>query len=366
MKKTFFVFFLLTLGFTLLSDISFSAEFGYVPVPDKELSVLQDASREQESELIPDNSTKKKKDPRTLKEKTRAKLHLPPSKKIYYHNIDKSSQPITMDDYYKLSAEKKRKDFVIPQPSFDEETDIILPDPKFKVIRFNTPPGQRNIDMSSVISQNVVHSPGILSPDKTKMVFTKSFFFKQYSQIGSGVYVVNVDSPSDPYEILSETNIMQSDIKPIFTSGLEDILKNRFVTLFPLDWSKDSQKIAFKEKTGSVYDGTWQTSVIIYDFKTKSWKRLDAVREAVLYWWRLNRQIDLKDYLWDIYPVGWDKDNPDRFVVYAYAFTYEKPFFLGTWSIDFDGEKSSLISVDSTSVTIDLNGFGLKEVRLQN
>ena len=34
-------------------------------------------------------------------------------------------------------------------------------------------------------------------------------------------------------------------------------------------------------------------------------------------------------------------------------------------SIDYNEEKSQLISIDSTNVEIDLNGFGLKEVKLE-
>ena len=62
-------------------------------------------------------------------------------------------------------------------------------------------------------------------------------------------------------------------------------------------------QIAFKEKIGSNADDTWQTNLIVYDFTSKNWKRLTAVREAVIYWWRQNKQIELKDYMWDIFPV---------------------------------------------------------------
>ena len=93
---------------------------------------------------------------------------------------------------------------------------------------------------------------------------------------------------------------------------------------------------------------------------------MTAIREAILYWWRQNKQIELNNYMWDIYPIGWDKNNPDRLVVYAYAFTKDNPLFLGTWSIDYNEEKSKLMSIDSTNVEIDLNGFGLKEIKLEN
>ena len=196
------------------------------------------------------------------------------------------------------------------------------------------------------------------------MVYTKCFFYPRFSQTASAAYFIPIANPDDAYEVLYSTNVMQGNVNPIVSVGMDDFVDYRFVSLFPVDWSKDSSKIAFKEKIGSNLEETWQTNVIIYDFKSKSWKRLTAVREAIIYWWRENKNIDLKDYLWDIFPVGWDKNNPERLVVYAYAFTQDRPLFLGTWSIDYNEEKSMLVSIDSTSVQIDLNGFGLKEIKL--
>lgn len=314
-----------------------------------------------------EKTVEKPKDPRTLNEKIRAKLHLPPTKKIYYHNIDRSNFPVTMDDYFALSAEKKRNDFEIPQPSFEQNGDVILPDPHYRVIRYNSPPGQRNIDLTQLVSQRVASSPGILSPDKAKMVYTKSFFYPRSMQTASAAYYIPVNnSISDAYDALYLTNVMQGNPQSIFSVGMDSFKRFRYVTLFPIDWSKDSSKIAFKEQIGSNIHETWITNVIIYDFNSMSWKRLTAVREAIIYWWRQNKQIEINDYLWDIFPIGWDKSNPDRLIVYAYAFTKDNPLFLGTWSIDYNEEKSMLVSIDSTDIQIDLNGFGLKEIKMEN
>ena len=317
--------------------------------------------------LNPDDFKKeeKVKDPRTFSERFRAKFNLPPTKKIYLHNIDKSGQPITMDDYYKLAIDKKRKDFIVPTPVFNQEEDIILPNPQFRVIRYNTPPGQRNIDLRKIVANNKANSPGILSPDKTKMVYTQSVFLRMFSQTASHAYYIPVANPNDAYDVLFNTNVVQQQMDPILSVGFEEIQQNQFKTLFPIDWSKDSRKIAFKEKVGSNIEQTWQTNVVVYDFETKRVKRLTAVREAIVYHWR-SKDIDLKNYMWDIFPVGWDKNNPDRMIVYAYAFTTGQPMFLGTWSIDSNENKSELISIDSTQVEIDLNGYGLKEIKLEH
>ncbi len=307
----------------------------------------------------------KPKDPRTLNEKVRAKLHLPPTKKLYYHHIDRSHMPVTQDDYIEFAQDKKRKDFEIPEPDFTMSAEIIAPDPHFRVVSYNAPPGQRNIDLTKVVALRTVSSPGILSPDKKRMVYTKCFFYPKFNQTSSSAYVINTDG-GDAYEVLYKTNVMQGDVNPIVSVGMDYLQQYQFKTLFPIDFSKDSEKIAFKEKVGSNVYETWQTNIIVYDFKTKEWKRLTAVREAIIYWWRQNKQIDLKDYMWDIFPIGWDKNNPDRIIVYAYAFTKEQPLFLGTWSIDYDEQKSGLVSLTSTDAQIDLNGFGLKEIKYEH
>ncbi|MBQ3641305.1 hypothetical protein II906_05215 [bacterium] len=358
MKKLIFALFAVCL---IVIPVFAKIEFKKAPPPDP--LYLSSPVRDYEEEQA--QVVEKEKDPRTLNEKIRAKLHLPPTKKVYYHNIDKSGQPITMDEYYALAAEKLRKDFVIPEPEFEQEEGFDLPDPHFRVIRYNTPPGQRNLDTTKLVSEHKANSAGILSPDKSKMVYTQSVFFPMYAQTASSAYFIPIDKEQDAYDILYKVNAVQQEMKPIVTVGMEGFLKNQFKTLFPIDWSKDSTKIAFKEKVGSNLFDVWQTNVIIYDFNTGKWKRLTAVREAIIYYWR-KQNIDLKDYLWDIYPVGWDKNEPDNLVVYAYAFTDTRPLFLGTWSIDFIEEKSKLISPSATSVQIDLNGFGLKEIKWEH
>lgn len=353
-NKILFAFVLLFFALPVMAKI----EFKSAP-PDPLYLYSEPLDSEQVQPVV------KEKDPRTISERFRAKFNLPPTKKIYLHNIDKSNQPITMDDYYKLAIEKKRKDFVVPEPVFIAEEGMVMPDPHYRVIRYNTPPGQRNIDLTKIVKYRKANAPGILSPDKTKIVYTQGVFYPQFAQTASYAYVINVKNPNDAYDVLYNSNVIQQEMTPIISVGNEELQRHQFKTLFPLDWSKDSSKIAFKEKIGSNLAQTWLTNVVIYDFNTKKTKRLTAVREAIIYYWR-NKQIDLKDYMWDIYPIGWDKNNPDRLIVYAYAFTLDQPLFLGTWSIDFDEEKSELVSIDTTKVEIDLNGFGLKEIKLEH
>lgn len=319
--------------------------------------------KQKEAEKAAKKAEKKaKKIEKKKKQKKRPWIH----ERTFLDEIDMSAQPSTQEDYLKMATDKKRKDFEIPKPVFETSNDIILPNPKFRVIRYNTPPGQRNIDLTKLVSQRRVSSPAILSPDKTKIVYTQASFMPQYKQTMSAAYLIPIKQANDAYEILYNVNAIQQNMTPFLTVGMDEVLDFQFKTLYPIDWSKDSMKIAFKEKIGSNLSETWKTNVIIYDFKTQRHKRLTAVREAIIYWWRQNKQIELNNYMWDIFPVGWDKNAPDRIIVYAYAFTKSKPFFLGTWSIDYEEGKSKLESIDSTNIEIDLNGYGLKQIKLEN
>jgi hypothetical protein len=131
-----------------------------------------------------------------------------------------------------------------------------------------------------------------------------------------------------------------------------------FRTLTPVDFSEDGSKILAKEKIGSREDGIWETRVFVYDFNSKVSYDLVEVRDAIVYFWTEYMNVNLEDKRWDIYPIGFDKDDADRIVVQAYAFTGEKPIFLGTWSIDYWGSQSRVISFDKNfTPQVSINGY---------
>ena len=319
------------------------------------------------SEVIDMDVIEQKKLEKQQKKEAKKKRKKP--KKLKRWQIDKAKMPLTTDEYEQMAQETLRTDFEIPEPDFKQRnSEFILPDPMFRVISYNTPPGQRNIDITQLAKNRTASSPAILSPDKTKMVYTKSFFYPQTLQTASAAYLIPLKKTrafQDAFDLLYKTNIVQGSTEPIFTVGSEYLQRYKFVTLFPLDFSKDSKKLAFKEKIGSNMAGTWVTNIVVYDFNTKTYKRLTAIREAIVYYWR-QKNIELKDYRWDIYPIGWDANNPNRIIVYAYGYTSDKPLFLGTWSIDSNENRSELVSLDSTDASIDLNGFGLLELKMQH
>ena len=168
--------------------------------------------------------------------------------------------------------------------------------------------------------------------------------------------------------ILMQTHIKDQIKTPILSSGTEEMDYGVQRTLTVVDWSQDSKKILIKEKVSKDGDGIWQTNMWVYDFETNQAKRLDEVRQALEYYWKKDRLVDLYYYRFDIYPLGWDARHPDRVLLYAYGYTKESsapPKFLGTWSIDYKGEKSQLISMQKTEYILQANGYCLKTKNLE-
>ena len=66
--------------------------------------------------------------------------------------------------------------------------------------------------------------------------------------------------------------------------------------------------------------------------------------------------------MWDLYPIGWDKYNKDRIIVYAYAYgeKHVGAKFLGAWSIDYKNQRSELMSETAVGFEVSTNGYCLQ------
>lgn len=282
------------------------------------------------------------------------------SKKIYFEDV-KNNAPKTFDEYISMSKEIRREDIKLPEPKYDRDTDKIdFPDPKVQIKKYNVPPGTQDIDLTMLVKQRKVNSIGAISPDHTRMVYSSVYYYPTENQTSSDMYAINLDSSLPLETVLKTANPLNQDYDPILTAGTDDLMRNSIKSLVLVDWSADGKKVAVKEKIGSNRAGIWKTSLLVYDFEKQQGKDLNELREAIRYWWKNNKNLDLIDYMWDIYPVGWDAVNPDRIIVYAFAFSTKRPKFLGTWSIDANGDISQLLSLDRTDFAISTNGLKLK------
>ena len=97
----------------------------------------------------------------------------------------------------------------------------------------------------------------------------------------------------------------------------------------------------------------------MYDFSVKNSYSLVEVRDAIIYYWKENKGLDLEDKRWDVTPLGFAANNPDWVIVTAEAYTGSSPVNLGTWVVNTQGERSRIVSMQPSSVNVSMNGFKL-------
>lgn len=271
-----------------------------------------------------------------------------------------NNMPKTMEEYKREAQKQAEKNKQIPAPQVEKDEKIVdIPDPQITLQKYNNPPGQVDIDLSNLKKKRKVNSIGVASPNYDLLAYTSVFYYPASKTVSSELYVLPLDESEPVKERIANANI-KDGITSIYKTGMDSLTVDLQRTLTIVDWSADGKRIALKEKIASIEDGMWKTNLLVYDFTTKKMKDLPEVREAIKYYWLNKEKLDLNEVRWDIYPMGWDSLNPDRIIVFAYAYTGEKPKYLGAWSIDYEGDRTKQMSLTDTSFEVAQNGSCLK------
>lgn len=271
-----------------------------------------------------------------------------------------NNMPKTMEEYKREAQKQAEKNKQIPAPQVEKDEKIVdIPEPQITLQKYNNPPGQVDIDLSNLKKKRKVNSIGVASPNYDLLAYTSVFYYPASKTVSSELYVLPLDESEPVKERIANANI-KDGITSIYKTGMDSLTVDLQRTLTIVDWSADGKRIALKEKIASIEDGMWKTNLLVYDFTTKKMKDLPEVREAIKYYWLNKEKLDLNEVRWDIYPMGWDSLNPDRIIVFAYAYTGEKPKYLGAWSIDYEGDRTKQMSLTDTSFEVAQNGSCLK------
>ena len=269
--------------------------------------------------------------------------------------------PKTVEEYKEMSKDIKRHERLVSTPKVVRDDKIVrLPEPRFILAKYNTPPGTKNIDLRNLRDARYLNSIGIMSPNKDKMVYTVVYYTGYHDKISSEIYVLDLDTNKPPKARLKEVSLLNNTPVKLIDSAIKEEYPTLFKTLTVVDWSEDGQKLAIKERVGSSSFGIWQTNLWVYDLEANTTKQLVEVRDSVKYWLKKNKNITIDDYRWDILPLGWSKDNPDRIIVCAYGIEKKGTQFLGLYSVDYKGIQSEFMSATPMSVDISANGLYLK------
>lgn len=281
------------------------------------------------------------------------------------HPAPVNNMPKTMQDYYREVNKAAAKNNEIPSPHFEKDSKLVdLPDPSIVLRKYNNPPGMVEINLNYLKKKRKINSIGVVSPQFDKMVYSTVFYYPSTKTAGSELYLMNLDTTKPLQDRIEYAHVNQGR-NIIHRSQMEALDLDIQKTLTVVDWSSDGKRIAVKEKISYTPEGLWRTNLLVYDLETGKIKDLTEVREAIQYYWREKENLNLKNYRWDIYPVGWDSLNPERLVVFAYAATGEKPKYLGAWSVDYWGDRAMLMSLKNTNFEISQNGSCLR-TEIQN
>ena len=272
--------------------------------------------------------------------------------------------PKTVEEYKQMSKDIKRADRKVGAPTLKQDEKLVkVPEPRYLFSKYNNPPGTQNIDLRNLIQERQVNSIGVASPQKDKLAFTTVYYVGYNDKVSSEVFYIDLDTTKTPKNRIKSASILNKNSIKLLDSAIKEEYPTLFKTLTVVDWSEDGSKLAIKERVGSSTFGLWQTNLWVYDFEDNSTKQLVEVRDAVKYWWKENKNVNIDEYRWDIIPIGWDSVNPDRIVVCAYAFTNKKTtMFLGLYSVDSKGQNSQLLSDKPMKVGVSSNGLILKAV----
>lgn len=267
---------------------------------------------------------------------------------------------MTVEEYEELSKyqDKSKKELDIPKVQTPSDFKYV-PHPTYKIVKYNSPAGSTELRLGKrLYSQRQINAQGIVAPDFSMLVYPAIYYYTDSASVAADVFVIPLYGQDQPLEKILKANIMHRIPEPILSTDKSISDYAAFRSLTPVDFSTDGKKILIKEKIGSREDGIWQTSIFVYDFANKTDYKLDEVRDAIVYFWKEYMNLNLNDYRWDIFPLGFLKSQPDRVAVQAIAYTGETPVFLGTWSIDTKGNQSRVVTFQkNVEPLISANGY---------
>ena len=298
---------------------------------------------------------------------------------IYLNEVDKvdekekyekSRMPksgyMTVEEYEALSRGKSKKeinDEILDKANMPKDENMVyIPQKKFKLVKYNDPVGSPELTLPRKLNfDRQINAQGIVSGDFTKLVYPAVYYYAQSDCTSCDLFLINLDSSLSDIEKVKKANIVNREEKPLISTSKDIDTKFIFRTLTPIDFSSDNTKLVVKEKIGHRHDGIWKTDLWVYNFETKEAKKLPQIRDAIVNYWAMAGGVDFDEKRWDIYPMGFDANNENRIVLCAYAYTGDVPKFLGTWSIDINGENAKLESLSGSSFPVSIVGYRLAQ-----
>lgn len=281
----------------------------------------------------------------------------------YEKSLLPESGYMTVEEYEAKSRAKTKADIKVEEAQIPKDSHMVyVPQKTFKLVKYNDPIGSPELSLPRKLNfDRQINAQGIISGDKTMLVYPAVYYYAETDCTSCDLFLIKLDPALTDTEKAMRANIIQKDEKPLISTDKDIDTKFIFRTLTPIDFSSDNKKLVVKEKVGHRHDGIWRTDLWVYDFEKKQATKYPQVRDAIINYWAEKEGIDFDEKRWDIYPLGFDAEDDDRVIISAYAYTGDVPKFLGTWSVDVNGNIVKPEDFDGVNIPVSVIGYRLAE-----
>ena len=250
--------------------------------------------------------------------------------------------------------EKKKK---AETPPVEE----LVPSGDYRFVKYNDLAGDVELDLTNLKIEKQLNTASCISPDFSKMAYSQIYFYPSINRVASELFYINLDKSKPPMKSVREATIKDRVKIPLLSKGLENANTQIFKTITPVDWSYNSTKLLIKTRYGETQRDLWECSTWIYDFDTQKIHELSNLRKDIRDDYLKRFGVILSAYHWDIHPIGWDINNHERIIVYAYGIKPDKHrIFLGAWSVGYKNGDILFLSKTKNNYKIGKYGYKLK------
>lgn len=252
---------------------------------------------------------------------------------------------------------KKKKKKKKEAPPIEE----LIPEGDYRFVKYNELPGEVELDLTNLKRENQLNTSHCISPDFTKMAYTQVYFYPGINRVTSELYYIEIDKEKPPMQSVKEASIKDKEQIPLLSYGIGSAQTQEFRTVVCVDWSYDSTKLLIKSRRGETQRELWECGIWVYDFEERQIYKLSNLRRDIRDDYLRRFKVNLSSYQWDIQPIGWDLNNTDRVIVYAYGLMPDKHrAFLGAWNVGFRHGDIQFLSKTRNDFEVAQYGYKIK------
>ena len=252
---------------------------------------------------------------------------------------------------------KKEKKKKAKEPPVEE----LVPQGDYRFVKYNDLAGEIELDLLNLKVEKQLNTAGCISPDFSKLAYSQVYFYPSINRVASELFYINLDKTKPPMKSVREATIKDRVEIPLLSKGLENVNSQIFKTIIPVDWSYDSSKLLIKTRYGETQRDLWECSTWIYDFDTNKIHELSNLKKDIRDDYLNRFGVILSAYQWDVQPIGWDINNHERIIVYAYGMKRDKHrIFLGAWSVGYKNGDILFLSKTKNNYQIGKYGYKVK------